>query len=203
MDIAEAIESSGDTVRRVVLNGDVDAGLVSGLPKGWTVDRLPGMAGFRPTTDCHAFGFLDPAKGAVLQALAGLDVRFPPVVHATAWVSPRAEMAQGTFVGAQAAVASGARLGDFSSLNRMASLGHDSVLGPHSHLAPAATVSGLCTIGSRVRIGAGATVIDRLSVCDDAVVGAGAVVVRDLVAPGTYVGVPAYLLASPPSSAVR
>jgi sugar O-acyltransferase (sialic acid O-acetyltransferase NeuD family) len=161
------------------------------------------MAGFRPTTDCHAFGFLDPGKGPVLEALAGLDVQFPPLVHPTAWVSPRAELSQGTFVGAQAAVASRARLGDFSSLNRMASLGHDSVLGAHSHLAPAATVSGLCTIGSRVRVGAGATVIDRLSVCDDAVVGAGAVVVRDILEPGTYVGVPARPMASPPSSAAR
>jgi acetyltransferase-like isoleucine patch superfamily enzyme len=40
-------------------------------------------------------------------------------------------------------------------------------------------------------VGIGATVSNGLTVCGDCMIGAGAVVVKNIDAPGTYVGVPA------------
>lgn len=39
-------------------------------------------------------------------------------------------------------------------------------------------------------IGAGATVSNNITICNDVMIGAGAVVVKDIMEPGTYVGVP-------------
>lgn len=50
------------------------------------------------------------------------------------------------------------------------------------------------SIGRGAWVGAGATVSNNVSICEGCVVGAGAVVVRDIVQPGTYVGVPARLI---------
>lgn len=47
-------------------------------------------------------------------------------------------------------------------------------------------------VGSRVSIGSGATILP-VSICDDVQIGAGAVVTKDILEPGTYVGVPAKL----------
>jgi UDP-N-acetylbacillosamine N-acetyltransferase len=57
-----------------------------------------------------------------------------------------------------------------------------------------ATVAGRVIVGAHTLIGAGATIIDGVSVCDQVVVGAGGVVVRDILTPGVYVGIPAQAL---------
>jgi len=45
-------------------------------------------------------------------------------------------------------------------------------------------------IGKRCLIGIGAVVSNAVSICDDVIVGAGGVVIKDILEPGTYVGVP-------------
>jgi serine acetyltransferase len=46
-------------------------------------------------------------------------------------------------------------------------------------------------LGTRVDVGTQAAFRQHLRICDDVVIGMGAVVVKDIVQPGTYVGVPA------------
>jgi UDP-3-O-[3-hydroxymyristoyl] glucosamine N-acyltransferase len=58
-------------------------------------------------------------------------------------------------------------------------------------LFPGAKISGNVTIGNSVLIGAGATIKEKVQICDDVVIGAGAVVVKSIVEPGVYAGVPA------------
>ena len=40
-------------------------------------------------------------------------------------------------------------------------------------------------------VGTGAQILQGLTICDDTIIGAGAVVTKDILEPGTYVGIPA------------
>jgi len=193
LDIVDAIEATGGRVERVVLNQTVSDDALSIVPESIAIDRMPGLVGFEPSTAHHGFGFADPAKEELLALLQNRRLTFGPIIHPTAWVSPRSRVDQGVFIGAQAAIAANTVVGEFSLVNRCASVGHDSVLGAYTRLHPNAVVAGRCEIGRRVVVGAGATVIDHVRISDDVIVGAGATVVRNLDRPGTYVGVPARL----------
>lgn len=190
-DVADAIAARGNILAQVVLDRDVDQDVLARLAADVQVTRLPGLAGFHPTTLNHGFGFSDPRKGHLLAVLEPMELSFPPIQHPMAWVSPSAVLGRGVFVGAQAAVAAHARVGDWSVINRGATIGHDTVLGAGVRVHPGATVAGVTRLGDRVVVGAGATIIDGIRVGDDVVLGAGSVVTRDLLEPGTYVGVPA------------
>ena len=119
------------------------------------------------------------------------EAAWATVVHAAAWVSPRASLGAGTVVLAGAVVNAGAEVGAHAIVNTRAVVEHDVVIGDFAHLAPGAIVGGGARIGEGAFIGLGALVRDHVSVGRDAVVGMGAVVV-DAVAEGTtVVGSPA------------
>lgn len=97
----------------------------------------------------------------------------------------------GTFVGNGAHLGPEVNIGQNTIINTRAVVEHGTHVGTHSHVAVNATLAGFVHVGDRVMIGASATIIDRVSICSDAIVGAGSVVVRDIVEPGVYMGVPA------------
>jgi sugar O-acyltransferase (sialic acid O-acetyltransferase NeuD family) len=97
----------------------------------------------------------------------------------------------GTMILAGAVVTSNVRLGRGVIVNTGAIVEHDSVIGNFCHLAPGSVVSGGATLGERVFLGANATVVNGISIAANSVIGAGCVVNRNIVEPGTYVGVPA------------
>jgi sugar O-acyltransferase (sialic acid O-acetyltransferase NeuD family) len=101
------------------------------------------------------------------------------------------ELGEGVFIGAGVHLGPCVRIGDGAIINTRAVVEHESVVGAWTHVAVNATILGRAVIGRRVLVGARATILDGLNVGDDAVIGAGAVVVRDIVEPGVYAGVPA------------
>lgn len=187
-DAIDTIESQGGVVERVVLNVEVDPGLVARLPDGVEVVEFEG---FRPTSAHHCFGFTGPAIAGLLACVQPLGLDFASAIHVMAYVARPARVGRGTFVGAGAIVASHAVVGEFTQLNRQVSIGHDATLGGFGRTGPGAIVCGHAAIGDRVYLGAGSIVRDRVRICDDVVVGMGAAVVDDLLEPGIYVGVPA------------
>jgi sugar O-acyltransferase (sialic acid O-acetyltransferase NeuD family) len=195
-DVIDTIESRGGVVERVILNVEVDPGLVARLPDGV---EIVGIDDFRPSSAHHCFGFTGPAIAGLLARVEPLGLDFASAIHATAYVARTARVGRGTFVGAGAVVAPHAVVGDFNHVNRQVSIGHDVTLGRFGRTGPGAIVSGLAAIGDRVYLGAGSVVRDRVRICHDVVVGAGAAVVGDLVEPGTYVGVPARKASEIPS----
>ena len=56
-------------------------------------------------------------------------ITFPALIHPTAWVSPMAEIGEGTIICSLADVGSFAKIGAFGVINRCASMGHDTVAG--------------------------------------------------------------------------
>lgn len=90
-----------------------------------------------------------------------------------------------------AAVMPDTEIGNFLYQSIHTTIGHDCIIGDAMSLFPGAKISGNVKVGNRVLIGAGATLKERIEICDDVVIGAGAVVVKSIVEPGVYAGVPA------------
>lgn len=121
----------------------------------------------------------------------GIDPRrVVTLIHPSAVVSG-AQIGRGTVVMAGAVVNPGAVIGEGCILNTASSVDHDCRIGDYVHIAVGAHVAGGVAIGDETWIGAGATVSNNVSICGRCMIGAGAVVVKDIVEPGTYVGVPA------------
>jgi sugar O-acyltransferase (sialic acid O-acetyltransferase NeuD family) len=125
------------------------------------------------------------------ERLLELGFRLPPIVHATAWVSPHAHLGTGTQVLAQAVVNASSTVGDGAIVNTGAIVEHDCVVGSGAHLGPRAVIGGNVILGDDAHVGIGATVVEGVRIGAGAFVAAGAVVVRDVPAGTRVLGVPA------------
>src|SRR5262249_20302521 len=83
------------------------------------------------------------------------------------------------------------KIGVHSIINTGAIIEHDNHIGDFVHVSPNATLCGTVSVGNGTHIGASVTVKNNISICGDCKIGIGAAVVKDIVEPGTYVGVPA------------
>ncbi|WP_192036936.1 NeuD/PglB/VioB family sugar acetyltransferase [Halomonas sp. YLGW01] len=117
--------------------------------------------------------------------------RFPAIYTVGAIVHDDVRAGAGTVILDGAVVVTGSRLGQACIVNTRATVDHDCELGNDVHVAPGATLSGGVVIGDHCMIGTGANIIHSVRVCAGCLIGAGATVTRDIVMPGTYVGVPA------------
>ena len=102
------------------------------------------------------------------------------VVHATAWVSPRATIHPGAVILAHTSVGPGSTVGRGAILNTGASLDHESSLGPYASLGPGARTGGNVSIGERTMIGIQAGILHGVTVGSDCVVGAHSLLNSDL-----------------------
>lgn len=125
--------------------------------------------------------------------------RWGSVVHPTAWVSLKARIGVGVFIGAGAIVQAEADIGDHAIINSGAVVEHHCRIGTGVHLAPAAVLGGGCTVGAWTWIGLGARIRDHLHIHQHAIVAMGAVVVADVDAHTTVLGCPARAYGNPGS----
>lgn len=96
----------------------------------------------------------------------------------------------GSIVCPGAVVSVNTNIGIMATINLNATIGHDCKIGDFFNIAPNASLSGSCTVGTSVSIGSGAVVREKLNICDNVTIGMGGVVVKDIVEPGVYAGVP-------------
>jgi sugar O-acyltransferase (sialic acid O-acetyltransferase NeuD family) len=135
------------------------------------------------------------SRRAAFERLLAEGFELPPIVHASAVISPWASMGRGIQALAGAIVNAGAELGDNAIVNTGAIVEHDCQVGAHAHLAPGVRLAGLTTIGEGAHVGIGAVLIERVRIGPGALVGAGAVVISDVPAGARVAGVPARPLA--------
>lgn len=131
------------------------------------------------------------ARMALVKAYDEAGARWATIVHATAWVSPTAHLAEGVFVSAGAIVNTGARIERHALVNTGAVVEHDVVIGEFAQISPAAAIGGAAQIGKNAYIGLGAFIRDHVSIGKGATVGMGAVVVAPVPEGAVVVGNPA------------
>lgn len=90
----------------------------------------------------------------------------------------------GVYINSQASI------GEDNIINTKSIIEHEATIGNHNHIAVGATLCGRVKVGNFCFVGAGAVIVDKVSICDNVIIGANAVVTKDIVEPGTYVGVP-------------
>lgn len=115
----------------------------------------------------------------------------PTLVHATAFVSPSAELGEGATVCAGAVIQAAAVVEENVLINSRAVVEHDCHLARDVHVASGAILAGGVRVGQRTLVGAGAVVKQGVRVGSDAVIGLGAVVLEDVPDGSVVVGVPA------------
>ena len=134
----------------------------------------------------------DPAaRGKLAAQVKRLGLALPAIVHPAAYVSARATIAEGGFIGAGVQVLPGATIGQQARINAGAVISHHVRLGCHVTIGPNATLTGRSEVCDYAFIGAGSTVLNEVQIGDHAIVGAGAVVTHDVAAGLTVAGVPA------------
>ncbi len=117
--------------------------------------------------------------------------RFATLIHPDAIVADDVEIGEGSVVMAGVVINSNACIGKGCIINTCSSVDHDCIVEDYSHISVGAHLAGTVHVGERSWVGIGAVVSNNLTICSDCMIGAGAVVVKDIVDPGTYVGVPA------------
>ena len=152
----------------------------------------------------HSLGTFDPALASgvpLLVAIGDNATRYrvvrrlehasTVVSHASALLSTRARLDEGTVVFHRAVVQSGARVGRHVIVNTAAVVEHDCVLADFVHAAPGAILCGRVRVDEGTLVGAGATVLPGVSIGRWCIVGAGAVVTRSLPDFSVAIGMPA------------
>ena len=120
------------------------------------------------------------------------EVKWYTAIHPTAYVSPLdVAIGSGSVVMPHATINPGAKIGQHCIVNTGAIVEHDNVLEDYVHVSVGAKLCGTVRVGKKTWVGAGAVVRNNVSICGDCMIGAGTVVVKNIVKPGTYVGVPA------------
>ncbi len=119
------------------------------------------------------------------------DLKYYTAIHPSATIGLDAKIGEGTVVMPGAIINSGAVIGKHCIINTSSVIEHDCKLEDFVHISPNSTLAGKVTIGECTQIGVGACVKNNIVIGENSLIGAGAVVVKDILEPGTYIGIPA------------
>lgn len=109
----------------------------------------------------------------------------------SAYISPDAEVGEGTAICRGSYIGSLARIGRNVYISTGAAVGHDAVIGDHTRLGVYSFTGGHVRIGENVFIGAGAMLRDRIQVGNGSIVAIGAAVFDSVPEHVTMIGNPA------------
>ena len=131
------------------------------------------------------------AREKIQKKLEEEGASIPVLVHPNAVIGSEVELGKGTVVMAGVVINSATKIGRGCIINTGATLDHDNLIQDYVHISPGAHLAGTVNVFKGSWIGIGSTVSNNVSISSCCIVGAGAVVIRDIIEPGTYVGVPA------------
>ncbi len=97
---------------------------------------------------------------------------------------------RGIFIGHNVFLGSDVTIGNNTIVNTGSIIEHHSKVGNHCNITPGVTINGIVSIEDECYIGSNTTIIQSIEIRSNIITGAGSVVTKNLVEPGTYVGVP-------------
>lgn len=119
------------------------------------------------------------------------ELDYYTAIHPKAVISESVTIGIGSVVMANAVINADAKIGMHSIINTSSVVEHDNIIGDYVHVSPGTVLCGTVTVGDSTHIGAGAVVRNNITICENCIIGCGACVVKDIIKPGAYVGVPA------------
>lgn len=122
--------------------------------------------------------------------LEKLEASIPVLIHPNAIIGTDVEIGNGTVVMAGAVINCCTKIGRGCIINTSATIDHDNIIEDFVHISPGAHLAGTVKVGKGSWLGIGSVVSNNINISSGCILGAGAVVVKDIVEPGTYVGVP-------------
>lgn len=114
------------------------------------------------------------------ETLKSLGANLPVVVSPLAYVSPHAQIGEGTIIMHQALVNAGASVGRNCIINTKALVEHDAFVADHCHIATAAVVNGGVKVAAASFFGSGAVSREYIEIGENSVVGCGARVMKNI-----------------------
>ena len=143
---------------------------------------------------CVAIGIGNPTTNyKIISNLKSKNPKlvFPNLIHPTVVADwDNIFLGEGNIICAGCILTTDIKIGSFNIFNLDITVGHDCAIGDYNVFNPSVNISGGVCIGNKVLLGTGSQILQNLNLVDEVVVGAGGVVIKDLLEPGTYVGVP-------------
>jgi sugar O-acyltransferase (sialic acid O-acetyltransferase NeuD family) len=101
------------------------------------------------------------------------------------------EVGEGSFIGANSILTTNIKLGKHALLNRGNHIGHDCFIGDYFSAMPCAVVGGNVWIDNKVYLGSCSNIKEKIKIVANTIIGMSAVVVKNIIEPGVYIGIPA------------
>ena len=109
---------------------------------------------------------------------AGFEIA--TVIDPSAAIAGDTSISEGSFIGKNAVVNTGSKLGFCSIINSGAIVEHDCTVGDFAHLSPGAVLCGQVSVGDDSHVGAGSVVRQLVNIGKNTMIGMGSVVVSDI-----------------------
>lgn len=145
----------------------------------------------------------DPKKYKVIVAIADPQKRsdmvkkLPKETKFFTWIHPSSlimdynvKIGEGSFIGANSILTTNITIGKHAILNRGNQIGHDCEIGDYFSMMPGSIISGNVKIENLVYCGNNSSIKEKLTICDNVTFGLNSGVVKNILEPGTYVGIP-------------
>lgn len=138
------------------------------------------------------YGIISIQNGRVKKLLASklVNVIWETLIHPSVIMSKHSRVGKGTIIAAGNIISTNADIGDHCLLNLACTIGHDCIIEDYVCIMPGCNFSGYTILKEGCWIGTGVKTVQNKTVESGCIIGAGAVVIKDILEPGTYVGIP-------------
>jgi UDP-perosamine 4-acetyltransferase len=120
-------------------------------------------------------------RRALYEPLVAAGYTFPTLIHPSAILGRRLQVADAVQVMAGTVIQGGCRLGFGVVVNSRASIDHDCQIDAHAMIAPGVVLCGGVCVGEGAYVGAGSVITQGVSIGAGVLIGAGSVVTADVV----------------------
>ena len=114
------------------------------------------------------------------EKLLKLNYEIPNIIHSKAYVSPSANLQNGTAIFANAVIQSDVEIGMGCIINTSAIIDHETRIAKFTHICPGVNIAGQVSIGSNCFIGIGSSIVQNIKIGNNVTIGAGSVVLKDV-----------------------
>lgn len=148
---------------------------------------------FKYIEDCDIFVGIgnNAIREKIQERLQKAGVDIPVLIHPSTVIGEQVKLGLGTVVMAGVVINCCTNIGNGCIINTGCTIDHDNVIENYVHISPGANLAGAVKVGRGSWLGIGSKVSNNINITSGCKVGVGAVVIRDIIEPGTYVGVPA------------